>query len=98
MPKICLIPWTPLVFDPSARSPSHDPLLNLSCMSRLLTADDILPLVASLTPEERIRLIRLVASGQPSDASAYSAIPPETEEFRPDDLLCWEAEGWEQFS
>ncbi len=68
-------------------------------MPKLLSADDILPLVASLTPRERERLLRLIASGQESDSSIYAAMPPMPNEFlADDDLLSWDAEGWEHFS
>jgi hypothetical protein len=32
----------------------------MQLMAKALTADDILPLVASLTPQERLRLLRLI--------------------------------------
>jgi len=66
-------------------------------MSKLLTADDILPLVACLTPEERVRLLRLVASSAGGDDAIYAAVPPAPDEFtRDEEPLAWEAEGWEQ--
>ncbi len=75
------------------------PLIESSCVPKSLTADDILPIIASLTPGERVRLIRLIASGQESDSCAYAAMPPRPDEFQSDDdLLSWDAEGWEQFS
>jgi hypothetical protein len=40
-------------------------------MAKTLTADDILPLVASLTPQERVRLLHLIASSQGEDAAVY---------------------------
>ena len=68
-------------------------------MSRVLTADDILPLVATLTPLERARLLRLIASRQESDPSLYTALALTPGEFESDDdQLSWDAEGWEQFS
>ncbi len=68
-------------------------------MPKALSADDILPLVATLTPRERVRLLRLIASQQGSDSSVYAATPPGPDEFQSDDdLLSWDAEGWEQFS
>jgi predicted RNase H-like HicB family nuclease len=36
----------------------------MQSMAKTLTADDILPLVASLTPQERVRLLRLIALPQ----------------------------------
>jgi len=65
-------------------------------MSKLLTADDILPLVACLTPEERVRLLRLVASSSGGDAAMYAAVPTNADEFsRDEEPLAWDAEGWE---
>jgi hypothetical protein len=67
-------------------------------MARLLTADDIMPLVASLPESERIRLLRWIASPQGPDASAYRVAPPTENEFLGDDeSLAWEADGWEEF-
>jgi hypothetical protein len=67
-------------------------------MPRPLTADDIIPLVASLTDSERIRLLRWIASPHGSDASGYEAAPPASEEFSGDeDAIAWEADGWEEF-
>ena len=68
----------------------------MQAMARALTADDILPLVASLTPEERVRLLRLIALPQGADEPAYRSVPPSRDEFSADDEpLAWEAEGWE---
>jgi hypothetical protein len=65
-------------------------------LGKALTADDILPLVAALTPEERVRLLRLIASPEARDASVYASVPPRRDEFSADDeSLGWEAEGWE---
>jgi hypothetical protein len=64
-------------------------------MARTLTADDILPLVDSLTPQERVRLQRLIAKPQGADASVYGSVPPSRDEFSADDEpLAWDAEGW----
>ncbi len=66
-------------------------------MAERMSADDILPLVATLAPQERARLFRLLA-GQPSadDGSFYDATPPRQGEFSSDDEpLAWEADGWE---
>jgi len=62
-----------------------------------MTADDILPLVANLTPQERARLLRLITSRPSADAAAaYGAAPPQRDEFSTDEEpLAWEAEGWE---
>jgi hypothetical protein len=65
-------------------------------MARALTADDILPLVDSLTPQERVRLLRLIARLRGDDSSVYGSAPPSRDEFSADDEpLAWDAEGWE---
>ena len=65
-------------------------------MPKSLTADDILPLVASLTPQERVRLLRLITSPPVADAPVYRLAPPARDEFSTDEEpLTWEAEGWE---
>jgi len=68
-------------------------------MAKPMTAEDILPLVAGMTPRERGRLLRLIAaSPSVSAAAAYTAAPPGTDEFSSDeDSLGWDAEGWESF-
>jgi len=64
-------------------------------MARALTADDILPLVDSLTPQERVRLQRLIAKPQGADAFVYRSVPPSRDEFSADEgPLAWDAEGW----
>jgi len=62
-----------------------------------MTVEDILPLVAGLTPQERVRLLRLIARSPSVDAAvAYAAVPPGRDEFSTDEEpLAWEAEGWE---
>lgn len=65
-------------------------------MPKALTADDILPLVACLTAQERVRLLRLVASSAGADAAIYGSVPPGPDEFSTDEEpLAWDAEGWE---
>ena len=65
-------------------------------MPKPLTADDILPLIACLTPGERVRLLRLITVPAGSDAAAYRAMPPARDEFSSEDEpLAWDAEGWE---
>lgn len=67
-------------------------------MPKALTADDILPLIACLTPQERVRLLRLISTPTAADAAVYQAVPPGPDEFgADDDALGWDAEGWEQF-
>jgi hypothetical protein len=68
----------------------------MQSMAKTLTAEDILPLVASMTPQERTRLLRLIALPQGADASMYGSVPPSRDEFSADEEpLTWEAEGWE---
>jgi len=67
-----------------------------------VTADDLIPLIAKLSPEERVRLSRLalVVDGAPlltADALRYHAAPVRTDEFcEPEDPLGWDAEGWDE--
>ncbi len=70
----------------------------MQAMAKTLSADDILPLVAALTPKERVRLLRMIASPQGADADIYLSLPPSRDEFRADEApLAWDAEGWEEF-
>lgn len=67
-------------------------------MPRLLTADDIMPLVASLPESERIRLLRWIASPHGLDDLPYRVAPATDDEFSGDEEpLAWEADGWEEF-
>jgi len=57
-----------------------------------------MPLVASLTDSERIRLLRRIAAPRGPDASAYMTAPPTRDEFSGDDEpIAWEADGWDEF-
>jgi hypothetical protein len=53
------------------------------------TAEELLPLVAELAPQERARLLSLIAA-----SSGIAAAAPEPE-LAVDDLLSWDSEGWE---
>ncbi len=66
-------------------------------MAKSVTAEDILPLVACLTPQERLRLLRLISVRPGADqADAYHALPSVRDEFTSDEEpLSWDAEGWE---
>jgi hypothetical protein len=67
-------------------------------MPRVLTADDIMPLVAALPEGERIRLLRWIALPRGTDESAYRVAPPTDGEFSgEDEPLAWESGGWEEF-
>lgn len=63
-----------------------------------MKADDILPLVANLVPQERVRLMRLLTEQRDADdAALYVVKPPRADEFSADeDSLAWDAEGWEE--
>jgi hypothetical protein len=66
----------------------------MQAMARALTADDILPLVDSLTLQERVRLLQLIAMPHGGDASVYQSVPPSRDEFSADDEpLAWDAGG-----
>jgi len=71
----------------------------MQSMPSQLTADDIVPLVAALTPLERTRLLRLIAKPQTDDSLLYQATPPGKAEFSADeDSLAWDGEGWENLA
>lgn len=81
-----------------SRGPSNANMLEFSMATRM-TAEDILPLIAGLTPQERARLLRLIVA-QPAleEAGGYAASPPAADEFSSDEgPLAWEAGGWEEF-
>jgi hypothetical protein len=67
-------------------------------MAKSVSIEDLLPLVARLTPRDRARLLRLIAaSPDGSAAAAYAAVPPGPGEFSSDeDPLEWESGGWEE--
>ena len=68
----------------------------MQAMPKPLTADDIIPLVAFLTPQERLRLLRLIAVPQGPDAPVYRSAPPSRDQFSADEEpLAWDAGGWE---
>jgi len=66
-----------------------------------ITAQDLLPLVLKLSRNERVRLARLALStasvDDPADATAYASEPIKADELGQDaeDMLAWDAEGWE---
>jgi len=66
-------------------------------MAKPLSAEDVFPLVARLTPPERLRLLRLISTRPGADdGDAYRALPPRDEEFSTDEEpLAWDSEGWE---
>jgi hypothetical protein len=68
----------------------------MQAMPKSLTADDLLPLIAALTPAERVRLLRLMTQRHAADEAVYRSLPPRPDEFAADEEpLAWEAEGWE---
>jgi len=65
-------------------------------MGRLLTAEDIIPLIASLPDSERIRLLRWISSLRGTNSSACKVQPPTDAESSGNESLAWEADGWEE--
>jgi hypothetical protein len=64
----------------------------MQSMARTLTADDILPLVVSLTPQERVCLLRFMALPQSADAPVYQYVSPSRDRFSADEeQLSWDA-------
>ena len=66
-------------------------------MPKHLSAEDIFPLVNCLSSDERLRLLRFISTRPAADdPEIYRAVPPRNEEFSSnEDLLAWDAEGWE---
>lgn len=65
-------------------------------MPKDLTADDLLPLIAKLSSEERHRLLRLAFRVGITDVAAYAAQPVGSDEFENDEeALGWDADGWD---
>ena len=66
-------------------------------MEKPLSAEELFPLVARLSPPERLRLLRLISLRPASDdLDAYHTLPPRHDEFSSDrDPLGWDADGWE---
>jgi hypothetical protein len=68
-------------------------------MAQPLTADDLLPLVAKLSHDEQVRLVKLVlqaARDDDRDAAIYRQVPVRPDEFsQDDDGAAWDGEGWE---
>ncbi len=66
-------------------------------MPKHLSAEDIFPLVNCLSSDERLRLLRFISTRPVADdPEIYRALPPRNEEFSSnEDLLAWDAEGWE---
>lgn len=69
----------------------------------MIKAEDLRPLLAKMTGEERLRLARLALAEKilppdASDAERYQAMPVHIEEFTnedEEDAMAWESEGWE---
>jgi hypothetical protein len=60
------------------------------------TAEELLPLVAELAPQERVRLLNLIAASSGTAAvAAFGAPAPRADALTVDDLLSWDSEGWE---
>ncbi len=69
----------------------------MGLMPKHLSAEDIFPLVDCLSPDERLRLLRFISARPAADyQDIYRALPPRNGEFSSnEDLLAWDAEGWE---
>jgi len=69
----------------------------MALMPKRLSAEDIFALVDCLSPQERLRLLRLISTRTAGhDRDAYRALPPRDEEFSSDEeSLAWDAVGWE---
>lgn len=71
----------------------------MQSMPEPFTVEQIVPLVDALTPEERVRLLHLIARSRKQEAPVYAAVPPTADEFSTDEEpLAWEGEGWENVS
>lgn len=73
-------------------------------MNTAITAQDLWHLVVRLPHDEQLRLARLAlhaatnSNAGSNDASAYATIPVTECEFDTDeDMLAWDAGGWEEF-
>jgi hypothetical protein len=65
-------------------------------MAQPWSADDLIPLVQGLSPQERARFLRLLTLSLDRDAAAYRAVPPADDEFSSEDEpLAWDADGWD---
>lgn len=70
--------------------------IDFTGMPAPLTADDLLPLIAKLSAEERRRLLHLVFRQGRTDGDAYASQPVQPDEFSStDDALAWDADGWD---
>ena len=69
----------------------------IGLMPKHLSAEDIFPLVDCLSPDERLRLLRFITVRPAADdQDMYRSLSPRNGEFSSDeDLLAWDAEGWE---
>lgn len=68
-------------------------------VSEPLRAEDLLPLIAKLPRDQRVRLAELALSAAGTgDAAVYATVPvPADELASDDDSLGWDAEGWDEF-
>lgn len=71
----------------------------MQTMANPLTVEEIVPLVEALAPQERTRLLCLIAKLSSDDSVSYAVNPPATDEFSvKEDPLAWDGEGWESIS
>ena len=74
-------------------------LVTFGCMLQQLSAEEMIPLVASMADGERVRLLQWVAPAQGADEPAYRAVPAALDEFSGgDEPLSWDADGWDEFA
>jgi hypothetical protein len=62
------------------------------------TAEELLPLVAELAPQERARLLQIIATSSGIAAVAHAVSPARGDELTVDDLLSWDSDGTEHFA
>ncbi len=68
-------------------------------MEQFKTAEELIPHLTALPPDELVRLVRLILQ-QPDigDAIKYALMPPGENEFSSDqNPIAWDADGWEEF-
>lgn len=62
------------------------------------TAEELLPLVAELAPQERARLLEIIATSSGIAAVAAAKPSSRADELTVDDLLRWDSDGSEHFA
>lgn len=67
-------------------------------MTKPKTAEELLPLVAELAPQERARLLQIIATSSGLAAVATAKPSSRADELTVDDLLRWDSDGSEHFA